>query len=470
MDVMTDELDGVASLLAEAKLAATFSDPAERRRLREAAGYSLEQVAKAVGVRNRQTIANWESGAMPSSSPARGAYLRLLEGLAQIHPAPTPPTAADPEPHAEAAPRPPAAPRRTESPVAREARAGHQRHQATRRTKSADQAAQALREMVTGAVEDELDKAQGDAEAAMDKLSKRAIPDVMRLFAETRAGARYEYTAYPALPDILHKPSKKDPDLVWEARPSWVNPAYRRHPDGELRVTALDVNAAYLSALKCHLPIGRLEHSADGDYDKTRAGIHLITPPEWRHPDLPNPLGDREEPGPLWITTATLRLLLRLAGPKHQLLEAPVIHESWTSSATENFLDALRQVLAAVRTDALEQDDYVTLHYIKMMYAKLVSTMGESTDNRDITRPDWMHNIRSQAFANLYGRALKAHQAGLTVISVMGTDELHVAGDVWAATWQGKPLFTEGRGLADMKVKTDRDGAPVHYTVTQAAR
>jgi prevent-host-death family protein len=364
----------------------------------------------------------------------------------------------------------PATTAHTESSAAREARAGHQRHQATRRTKSADQAAQALREMVTGAVEDELDKAQGDAEAAMDRLAKRAIPDVMRLFAKSRDGARYEYTAYPALPDVLHRPSKKDPDLVWEARPSWHHPAYRRHPDGDLSVTALDVNAAYLSALKCHLPIGRLEHSTDGDYDKNRAGIHLITPPEWHHPDLPNPLGDREEPGPLWITTATLRLLLRLAGPKHQLLDAPAIHESWTSSATENFLDVLRQVLAAVRTDALEQDDYVTLHYIKMMYAKLVSTMGESTDNRDITRPDWMHNIRSQAFANLYGRALKAHQAGLTVISVMGTDELHVAGDVWAARWQGKPLFTQGRGLADMKVKTDRDGAPVRYTVTRAAR
>ncbi|RKN03104.1 type II toxin-antitoxin system prevent-host-death family antitoxin [Streptomyces radicis] len=381
-----------------------------------------------------------------------------------------PPTSTEPAPHPVTdSPQPPTTTTHTESPTAHQARAGHQRHQAARRTKSADQAAQALREMITDAVENELATAQGDAEAAMERLSKRAIPDVMRLFDQTRKSARYEYTAYPALPDILHKPSKKDPDLIWEARPSWANPAYRRHPDGELRVTALDVNAAYLSALKCHLPIGRLEHNPNGDYDSKRAGIHLITPPVWHHRDLPNPLGDREEPGPLWITTATLRLLLRLAGPKHQLLEAPVIHESWTSSATENFLDAMRQVLAAVRTDAIDEDDYVTLHYIKMMYAKLVSTMGESTENRAITRPDWMHNIRSQAFANIYGRALKAHQAGLTVISVMGTDELHVAGDVWAARSNGKAVFTEGRGLADMKVKTDRDGAPVHYTVTRSS-
>src|SRR5690606_21139687 len=128
------------------------------------------------------------------------------------------------------------------------------RHQVARRTKSADQARDALREMINSAVEEELERAQGDAEAAMDRLSKRAIPDVMRLFEQTRAGARYEYTAYPALPDVLHRPSKKDPDLVWEARPSWRHPDYRRHPDGELAVTALDVNAAYLSALKCHLP------------------------------------------------------------------------------------------------------------------------------------------------------------------------------------------------------------------------
>lgn len=86
---VTSELggDGVAALLAEAKLAAAFDDPEERVRLRKAAGLSLDQVARAVGV-GRQTVANWEAGGMPSS-PSRGKYLRLLEGLAQIHPAPT---------------------------------------------------------------------------------------------------------------------------------------------------------------------------------------------------------------------------------------------------------------------------------------------------------------------------------------------------------------------------------------------
>lgn len=460
---MTSELegDGVAALLAEAKLAAAFDDPAERVRLRKAAGLSLEQIARAVGV-GRQTVANWEAGGMPSS-PSRGKYLRLLEGLAQIHPVPHTDTRSAP---AEAAPQadtdgPGARP--TESPTAREARAGHDRQQARRRTSSAEQVRSGLRETIVVAVEQELTKAGGDADAASAALVKRAIPDVMGLFARTRAGARYEYTAYPALPDILRKPSKTDPDLVWEARPSWRHPGYRRHPDGEVAVTALDVNAAYLSALKTWLPIGKLTHTAGDAYDRKRSGVYLITPSTWEHPHLPSPLGDREEGGPLWVTDATLRLLLRLSGPKHRLIDAPVIHESWTSAATETFLDSLRQLLAGVRTDALEQGDDVTAAYVKAMYAKFVSTLGESSHNREIARPDWMHLIRSQAFANLWSRAYKARQAGLTVISALGTDELHVAGD-WRQVWN------EGRGLAEMKVKTDRDGAPVHYTVAAGSR
>lgn len=347
-----------------------------------------------------------------------------------------------------------------ESPAAREARAGHARHQARRRTSSADHVREQLRETIATAVDQELAKAEGDADAATGALVKRAIPDVMALFARTRAGARYEYTAYPALPDILRKPSKTDPDLVWEARPSWRNPGYRRHPDGELAVTALDVNAAYLSALKVWLPIGKLEHHTGGEHDRKRSGVYLITPPAWTHPHLPSPLGDREEEGPLWVTDATLRLLLRLSGPKHGLMGAPRIHESWTSSATETFLDSLRQLLAAVRTDALDQGDDVTASYVKAMYSKFVSTLGESSHNRELVRPDWMHLIRSQAFSNLWGRAYKAHQAGLTVISALGTDELHLAGGDWRKVWD------EGRGLAEMKVKTDRDGNLVHYTAT----
>ncbi|MGN5376942.1 hypothetical protein ACQ4WX_02795 [Streptomyces lasalocidi] len=83
---------------------------------------------------------------------------------------------------------------------------------------------------------------------------------------------------------------------------------------------------------------------------------------------------------------------------------------------------------------------------MKSMYSKFVSTMGESNFNRAIYRPDWMHIIRSQAFVNLWLKAHKAHTAGLAVMRVMGTDELHVTGD-----WQ--QVFTQGRGVSQVKVK-----------------
>ena len=466
------------ALLAEARLAAAMPAPAERMRLRTAAGLSRQQVATAVGV-GRQTVANWESGVCDPTPPARLKYLRLLEGLTALHPAPV----ADDEPASASAPvdesagelpaapatAPPPAPAPepvpapVESAVAARARAAAYREQAARGTRSAARTHSDATAMITRAVQHELERAGGDADAATAALVKRAIPDVMALWRETRTGARYEHTSFPALPDILHKPRQSDPDLVWEARPSWRHPGYRRTPDGTLPVTPLDVNAAYLSAFKVWLPIGKLDHSTDGGHDRKRAGIHLITPTPWTHPYLPNPLGDREEPGPVWITDATLRLLLRLAGPKHHLCEAPAIHESWTSGATENLCDDLRVLLATTRQEAIDAGDDVTLAYIKAMYAKFVSTLGESVHNREITRPDWMHLIRAQAGANLWGRAYKAHQAGLTLISVMGTDELHVTGGDW------RTVFTQGRALTEMKIKTDsKTGAPMDYRVAPA--
>ncbi len=83
---MSSELTNVNALLEEARLAAKMPPPAERLRLRTAAGLSRTQVAKAVGV-GRQTVANWETGASDPTPPARLEYLRLLDGLAALHPA-----------------------------------------------------------------------------------------------------------------------------------------------------------------------------------------------------------------------------------------------------------------------------------------------------------------------------------------------------------------------------------------------
>ncbi|MFI0763061.1 helix-turn-helix domain-containing protein [Streptomyces anulatus] len=525
----------VESLLEEARLTALMPPPQERLRLREAAGLTRAQVAAAVGVA-RGTVQNWESGASTPVPPGRLPYLRLLKGLAEIHPAPAqdpveglftgappstpePPSAAPPAPVVPAAftgldtlrgpdgraiegdpgpcvrcgvettyqstdhrplhsgamcqPAAPAAPAAAVPAVSAPAPApvaaapvpvspvpARVPTRPQRRSKSAERAEADLMGLIRGAVEHEAERAGGDEDAALDALVKRAIPDVMHLFNETRATARYEYTAYPALPDILHKPSKKDPDQIWEARPAYNNPSYSmRAACADLRVTALDVNAAYLSALKVWLPIGKLEHTTGMDgVGPKRSGVHLITPAPWSHPHLPNPLGDRDEPGALWITDATLRLLLRLSGPKWALTQAPTVHESWTSGATENFLDALRKLLVAARAEAIAAGDLLTLEYVKAMYSKFVSTMGESVHNREMVRPDWMHNIHSQAYALHCGRAYKAHQAGLDVVALKHTDELHVIGD-----W--RQVFTEGRGVAELKIKTGDGKTSGEYLV-----
>ncbi|MFJ1804520.1 helix-turn-helix domain-containing protein [Streptomyces sp. NPDC088180] len=534
------EESSVEALLEEARLAAAMPPPAERFRLREAAGFSRAHIAATVGV-GRQTIANWETGVSDPTPPARYPYLRILKGLAEIYPAPaahgdpigalfappSPPVPTAPEPAppvpaaftgletlrgpdgraiegdpgpcvrcgvettyqstdhrplhsgalcqpttppapAAVAPAPavtatapaPAAVPAAPAPVPPVPVRVPTRPQ--RRSKSAERAEADLMGLIRGAVEQEAERAGGDEDAALKALIGRAIPDVMHLFNETRATARYEYTAYPALPDILHKPSKKDPDQIWEARPAYNNPAYSlRAPGADLRVTALDVNAAYLSALKVWLPIGKLEHTTGTDgVGPKRSGVHLITPAEWTHPHLPDPLGDREEPGALWITDATLRLLLRLSGPKWGLAGAPTVHESWTSGATENFLDALRKLLVAARSEAIAAGDKLTLEYVKAMYSKFVSTMGESVHNREMVRPDWMHNIHSQAYALHCGRAYKAHQAGLDIVALKHTDELHVIGD-----W--RQVFTEGRGVSELKIKSGDGKTSGEYLVSK---
>ncbi|MFJ5677603.1 multiprotein-bridging factor 1 family protein [Streptomyces sp. NPDC093097] len=391
-------------------------------------------------------------------TPFKATDGRSLHPGAMCQPSPAAPPAAAAPPSPSPTPAPADAARPSPTPTPAPTRP-------QRRATSSARAQAETNTLITGAVHQELERAEGDADAASQALAKRAIPDVMRLFEETRASARYQYTAYPSLPDILHKPSKREPDQIWEARPNFHHPHYSLKAPGTIRVTALDANAAYLSALKCWLPIGKLEHHTGNDgVDPKRSGVHLVTPAAWQHPHLPDPLGDREEPGALWITDATLRLLLRLSGPKYGLTGAPTVHESWTSGATENFLDALRKVLAAARETALAQDDSLTEGYVKAMYSKFISTMGESIHNREIQRPDWMHIIHSQAYANLWGKAYKAHQAGLEIIAMMGTDELHVSGD-----W--RQVFTPGRGLSQMKIKhSDTAKASGQYTVGQVAR
>ncbi|MFF4227464.1 telomere-associated protein Tap [Streptomyces abikoensis] len=90
--------------------------PAERKRLREAAGLGQAQIAKALDAR-RETVAGWESGKTEPRPPKRAAYARLLDGLAARFPAPDAASAPAAVPEAFTGPAPVPAPV-TEAPAA----------------------------------------------------------------------------------------------------------------------------------------------------------------------------------------------------------------------------------------------------------------------------------------------------------------------------------------------------------------
>ncbi|MCX4657651.1 helix-turn-helix domain-containing protein [Streptomyces uncialis] len=490
------DFDAIDSLLASVGPQTDLPDPEARRALREQAQLSKAQVARALGV-SPSTVSAWEAGRDPAGE-VRIKYAYLLDGLsaklatdttpetepavestaaepvaadaaAAAEPASSEPEGGDdvevltaPEPcvlcgrpagqrvegfaqHLDPAECPDSTAEAQPAPVAdRPAPASKPSECAKGPARRAFQEPSGPVGLVHAAVEGALAEHQGDVEAATAALLKKAIPDAMRLLDETRKGARYDVIAHPGIPDILKKQTSRGADQIWEARPKWTRAEL---PPGVHEVTALDINGAYLSALKTHLPLGQLEHTTGMPHDRRRAGVHLITPPAWEHDAvLPNPIGERDEPGPLWVTEPTLRLLLRLSSPKYGLCEAPEVHESYTSGATENLLEKFRITLKDARDTAIADGDAVTLEYVKAMYSKFVSTMGESNYNRELYRPDWMHIIRSQAFANLWMKALKAHDEGLAVVRAMGTDELHVIGD-----W--RRVFPEGRGVTEVKVK-----------------
>ncbi|QHY93519.1 Replicative DNA helicase [Streptomyces sp. S4.7] len=303
--------------------------------------------------------------------------------------------------------------------------------------------------MITRAVDEALHDHDGDITTATEALVKKAVPNAMALFEATRVGGNYEHTVYPETLEFLRKKTKDGADEIWEGRHNWTNTrlmdALQNGTHHPITVNALDTNASFLSAFKTHLPIGALIHDPYGGFDPKRSGIYrLPTRPTWHHPHLPDPIGNRREDGPVLLDDATIRLLIRCA--RLGLCEAPHITECWTSGTSEGLLEKFRRVLTEARANAIEADDTVTVEYIKSMYSKFTSTIGESSVNRDIRRPDWMHIIRSQAFANLWYKSHRVHSNGLTVVRARGTDELHVAGD-----W--RTVFTEGRLTTQMKQK-----------------
>ncbi|OKK03856.1 transcriptional regulator [Streptomyces sp. CB03234] len=106
---MSELFDAVDALIASRS---PLPAPAERRRLRQAHGLTLDEVAAALKVR-RATVSGWEAGKTEPRPPERDAYARMLKQLARLYPAdaqvPPGDTAASEMPAVPAAAAPPAA-------------------------------------------------------------------------------------------------------------------------------------------------------------------------------------------------------------------------------------------------------------------------------------------------------------------------------------------------------------------------
>ncbi|MEU2718183.1 helix-turn-helix transcriptional regulator [Streptomyces sp. NPDC007205] len=101
---MSELFDAVDALIASRS---PLPPPAERKRLRQAHGLTLDEVAAALQVR-RATVSGWEAGKTEPRPPERDAYARMLKQLAQLYPAnaPVPDTAIPETPAVPAAPAP----------------------------------------------------------------------------------------------------------------------------------------------------------------------------------------------------------------------------------------------------------------------------------------------------------------------------------------------------------------------------
>lgn len=78
--------DRADALLEQLRSRRRLPPPAERRRIREAAGVSLRQLAAAIpphGV-SAMAVVRWEAGAVPRDTTHLRGYARLLDDLRQL--------------------------------------------------------------------------------------------------------------------------------------------------------------------------------------------------------------------------------------------------------------------------------------------------------------------------------------------------------------------------------------------------
>jgi len=265
-----------------------------------------------------------------------------------------------------------------------------------------------------------------------------------------RDTARYRPSLFAAQPDI---PKEE----IWEGRNKWS--VVDQLPAGT-PIVRLDKTAAYLSAANTHLPIGPITEDED-PYAFTggkRAGYHLVSVSDRELP-CGGPWHVRTDRTTAWITTPTLRKLREVT--------ATDVLRSFTAPATEVLLRPWIDTLKAERAAALAADpngDSPMYKFVKNCYSLVVSTMGESNANWELRRPDWMHIIRAQAYANLWAKAMQATEAGINVVKVGNTDEIWIVADdadswrfaAYATKTGNRLVFPIGTDLGQWRVKERR--------------
>lgn len=239
--------------------------------------------------------------------------------------------------------------------------------------------------------------------------------------------------------------------LVHEGAHHWVNPTIASGSS----VTTIDRNGSFLGVLgSAELPIGRLRHEHGSTPDPAQVGLHRIDQwPTWDRPDLPHPGGAQPHGRELWITTPTLKLLRQreLMG-----LGPFTVLESWLGAKMR--LEQLAAELRSARQYAIDTDDQDLLDYVKATYSIGLATMGESSANTRLWRPDWVAIIRATFHANMDRAAHRIAGEGIPLAAVCHTDEIHVcetAADVFASR-----AVTEGQALSHWK----RKGEPYSWT------
>ena len=236
-------------------------------------------------------------------------------------------------------------------------------------------------------------------------------------------------------------PKEKHGMIVHEGAHSWQNPAIE---PGTL-IQAYDRNGSYLTVLgSAELPIGRMQH-CEGRSTANMVGAHRLESwPEWHNPDLPHPGGaaPRGGKGQIWVCTPTLKLMDQWEAAGQ--LTGLKVRESWVGRKMR--MEQLGRTIDDARIYAINTGDDDLKEFVKAVYSIGISTIGESSANTRIWRPDWAAIIRSTFHANMFRAANRVHSHGLTVAAVCHTDELHLTQQPW-------DVLTEGRRLSDWKTK-----------------